>query len=453
MRSIYNTIIFLGALLLAGCSKDYLEIKPKGKMIPSFYKDYRLLLNDAFQLPVSHGFDELATDNVEFYDELGLNYLGVTRFRLHTWQNNVYTLFDNDREWADLYKQIYLANVVLEGFPSITDGAVTDRNQLKGEALVHRAFAYFCLVNQYGNQFDSATAANDLGVPLLLAPSTTEKLNRASVKKVYDQIITDLTDAVDLLSVTSTSLYEPRRATAMALLARTFLQAGNYSAAEDFAKKALALNSQLTDYNNYTANPRSFPISRNNPETYLVKIVSLAFATLSISDDLQSEFTDPRIDLRFQFFFNRNGIIPGYLYYDGEFLLGDYRSVGPTVPEVLLIRAECAARFNRKDDAMADVNKLREMRIRRADYTPLAAVTPEEALKLVLAERRRELAFKGLRFIDLKRLNKDPRFAKTLSHDYEGVHYEIAPNDYRYLFPIAPELITLNPELEPNKRN
>lgn len=454
MRQTYLYLLCFVAIV-SGCKKDYLDIKPKGKVIPSTYKDFRLLLNSTSNMASSYGQDEFATDNVEFYEDQGLSYLGNSSYKLHTWQNNVYVSTDNDSQWSNLYKQIYLSNIVLDGMKTATGGAEKDRNQLIGEAMVHRAFAYFSLVNIYGAQYDASTASTDPGVPLLLEPTTTAQLVRASVQAVYDQVFIDLNKAITLLSATSTSAYEPSLPAAYALLARTSLQIGKYSDALQYASKTITLKGTLADYNNFTVNPSStFPLSRNNPETLLMKNVSNSYSWFSMSHDLQNVFASSVGDLRFQILFSTTQEpFVGYVYYMGEFLAFDTRTVGPTVAEMYLIRAECEARANNAGGAIQDVNELRKRRILKANYVDLTASSVDDALLKVLAERRRELCFRGLRLFDLKRLNKDPRFAKTLTHSYKGEQFELKPNDYRYLFPIAPKLTNLNPELTPNQRN
>lgn len=446
-------LVFLTVITI-GCKKDYLDIKPKGKVIPSSYKDYRLILNNTNDLLSSYGEDELATDNVEFYEAQGLSYLGNISYKLHTWQNNVYTASDDDGEWGNLYKQIYLSNVVLDGMTSAKDGAERDRNQLIGEALVHRSFAYFSLVNIYGAQYDPASSATDLGVPLLLVPDINAKLERGSVKAVYDQIFSDLTKATTLLETVSTSSYEPSLPAAYAMLARASLQITKFDDALKYASKALELRNKLIDYNNYTANPSSdFPQNRDNPECIFIKTVSNSYSWFSVSKDLQNVFKSSQTDLRYQILFNSTQEpFVGYPYYWGEFLSYDSRSVGLTVPEMYIIKAECEARAGMATEAMKDINLLRVNRILKTEYAPLTAATPDEALLKVLDERRRELCFRGLRLFDLKRLNKEPRFAKTLTHTYKGQQFELKANDYRYQFPIALKYTNMNPELVQNQR-
>ena len=72
-------------------------------------------------------------------------------------------------------------------------------------------------------------------------------------------------------------------------------------------------------------------------------------------------------------------------------------------------------------------------------------MTADAALTLILDERRKELAFRsGLRWSDLKRLNQDSRYAKTLSRKIGGQSYTLAPGDKRYAFLIPVSVVQMD---------
>jgi starch-binding outer membrane protein, SusD/RagB family len=83
---------------------------------------------------------------------------------------------------------------------------------------------------------------------------------------------------------------------------------------------------------------------------------------------------------------------------------------------------------------MATLNKLLEHRYKPGTFHPLRTSSKDSALMLVLQERRKELAFRGLRWTDLRRLNKE-HAAQTIRRFVEGVYYVLQPNDLRYTFP------------------
>ena len=68
-----------------------------------------------------------------------------------------------------------------------------------------------------------------------------------------------------------------------------------------------------------------------------------------------------------------------------------------------------------------------------------------------MAERRKELMGRGgFRWADLKRLNKDPRFAKTITRTYLNETFSIEPNGARYQFPFAAIYFDYAPDLQQN---
>ena len=69
-------------------------------------------------------------------------------------------------------------------------------------------------------------------------------------------------------------------------------------------------------------------------------------------------------------------------------------------------------------------------------YTEITAVNTQEALQKILTEHRKELCFRGLRWTDLRHLNHDPLFQKTLTRTIFGQNYSLPPNDIKYVFPL-----------------
>jgi hypothetical protein len=104
---------------------------------------------------------------------------------LNSSTGDVRTVFDN------MYGAINSANILIQNVPVYYEGASKDTRL--GEGYFMRAFNYFKLVNQYG------------GVPLKLTPSESVEFEfpRATVQEVYDQILSDMKQAYDLLPPTA----------------------------------------------------------------------------------------------------------------------------------------------------------------------------------------------------------------------------------------------------------
>src|SRR5262249_30094133 len=102
--------------------------------------------------------------------------------------------------WGSHYANVNKFNTVLLGIDAATGGTDEQKKSLKAEALLGRALEYFYLVNEYGKQYDSVTAATDLGVPFVTSNDVASKVPpRSPVKNIYNYIISDITEALPYL--------------------------------------------------------------------------------------------------------------------------------------------------------------------------------------------------------------------------------------------------------------
>lgn len=107
--------------------------------------------------------------------------------------------------WAGHYGAIKNYNIAIEQCDLVEDEALkADANVLKGIALFCRASSYLTLARHFSADYEPATAATELAVPLILVYDQLEKPVRATLQKVYDQIIADLDEAEALLSEAGT---------------------------------------------------------------------------------------------------------------------------------------------------------------------------------------------------------------------------------------------------------
>jgi hypothetical protein len=95
---------------------------------------------------------------------------------------------------------------------------------------------------------------------------------------------------------------------------------------------------------------------------------------------------------------------------------------------------------------MSYLKKLLTSRFKRESTVSIPLLNQEEALKFVLSERKKELLFRGVRWMDLRRLNLSKETAIVLHRNNEGKEYILNPNDVRYIFPI-PQNVMLNSDV------
>lgn len=451
----YIYLALIPALIaISGCKK-FLDIKPKDKIIPQTTADFRMLFNNLAIMNMAPEMGNLSDDDIVLTDaQFNGLFLPFTR-NLYRWTPEIFVEADEVRSWNVVYSKIYYANTVLEGLIGNQTGTEAERNELNGQAHFYRGESFFNLVRTFAKPYDPATASTDPGVPLNKQADINIKSVRATVQQVYDQVLQDLDQAEQLLPATSALNVIPVKAAAQAVKARVYLQMRNYDKALEYADKSLQGRSELLNYNDYSPTPIQpytgiFPVtSFKNPEIlYLSAGADYIYSTqYNISQnyiDLHFPAGDKRRELFFKLTSSGVYRFMGN-YHDGSILVGTpFAFNGPTTAEMYLVRAECYARKGDKDKALQDLNTLRIKRITPATYVPLTAAHADDALNLALEERRKELIFRNNRWHDLQRLNKEPRFAITLSRTVSGVNYSLPPNDPRYVMPIPINVINIS---------
>lgn len=141
--------------------------------------------------------------------------------------------------YASPYNQIAIANEVLSSFPADTDDADAINKMAQARAI--RAYDYLWLAPFF--QFNYADN-KDLPCVPLVTPETTDYSNnpRASVKEVYELIISDLDYAIEHLGSDRASKMYINQAVAYGLRARAYLNMGEYAKAAEDADKAISLS-------------------------------------------------------------------------------------------------------------------------------------------------------------------------------------------------------------------
>ncbi|MBL7472819.1 RagB/SusD family nutrient uptake outer membrane protein [Robertkochia sediminum] len=342
--------------------------------------------------------------------------------------------------WTQGYATINQTNLVLDNLDIITDPETAAI--LEGEAKFLRALVYFELVRHFGLPYETGQTNAQLGVPIVTNAVTDasqiEFPSRNSVEEVYTQLITDLQDAYNLLP-DENSFFADRYA-AQAILARIYLQQGNYVAARDAADDVLnnsghSLTASYEDaFNNdedSTEDIFAWQITtQDGINDYNTFWATRDFGGRSLTGDITIEapyfelFDDPN-DERSTFFYEGNGTLAS----------GKWQSQFANVPflrlaEMHLIRAECNFRegSNIGLSPLEEINALRA----RSNASALGALDLEE----ILRERKRELGFEGFALHDLKRTKQD----------VAGIPY----NADELVMPIPQREIDANPNLVQN---
>lgn len=212
------------AVVCWGCELDYMpptEITEE-KLVESltdvekaFMEAYVKLVDVAAAIP---NFDYAMGDDFVPNEDMGNG--TVSEVFNHN-ASSMYTSQSLEYFYTNVYEMIGRCNLCLDQLTQVPAPDTVFRNQIRGEALALRALGHHLLVSRFARPYRDQPEKNP-GVVLRTGFALTE-LPRATVSKVYEQIVKDLKDAGRDMTVNAG---KPERITADAaslLLSRVYL--------------------------------------------------------------------------------------------------------------------------------------------------------------------------------------------------------------------------------------
>ncbi len=448
MNTRYNKWIMplLGLFIFSSCSKFLEEKSDKSLGVPVTIDEFKAIMNDWGYLNSNYSsMGEASADDLYLTDAdfNGLYY--ESDKRLYSWMPDYITrpASSAGHEWSICYKGIYPCNAVLMG---LDEHKLSGReaDELRGQALTFRAARYLDGVQIWAPIYNRATANKDLGMVLRTDPDMTLPSVRSTVQETYELILDDLGRAIPLLPTVVASPSLPTKAAAYGLLARAYLIMGEYEKALLNAQEALKFPYQVIDFNDLNPNS-AFPIPATNQTsselifyTRMYGSLMVGVNTAKVSEELYTMYDDD--DLRKVIYFRKNN--DNEILFKGTHMGHQGLITGITSAELLLIVAECQVRLDQLDKAAEAINKLKVKRWDKNSFVPYMFTNKENALDLVLAERRRELVWRGLRWVDIKRLNRDGANI-TLKRKVNGKELILTANDQRYAIGIPEDVLEM----------
>lgn len=448
--------IWICSLALTACKKqnEWLDAKRQiSDNVPQTLKDFQAIIdNSAIMNATYPTIGQLGADNYYFTDGIITNLNTIDR-NSYLWNKEI---FENETspEYTTAYNIIAHSNIILEGVAdlNVTVEKIADYNNVKGQALFFRSMMFYELTAIFCKPYDRNSSTTDLGICIRTKSDIHHIEPRSSVAHAYNQIINDLKLASSLLPVIPLYKTRPCKPSAFMLLSRTYLQMGDYVNAKSYADSALTYANNILDYNSDIVSilkTYRFPdFKLENPEI-IFYATGFPYAAISPNAAVNRSYVDTSLyqsyddnDLRKTFLFAVDNT--GKAKFRGSYTGIDMIFCGIATNEAYLIRAECNARLNNVDVAIEDINKLLLRRYKKGTYSSFNTTIPEVALAKILDERRKELPFTGqTRWHDLRRLNKEISFSKALKRSFNGVPFELLPNDKRYVYPFPKNEIDL----------
>ncbi|MFA4866946.1 MAG: RagB/SusD family nutrient uptake outer membrane protein [Pedobacter sp.] len=308
--------------------------------------------------------------------------------------------------YKELYQGIYRSNVVLKFLDKANPA---NRNDIEGQALFIRAILHFEIVKLFAQPYRATTDNSQLGIPLRIATSTESK-NRATVKEVYDQIISDLKSAESKLTGENTGF--ATKWAAKGLLAKVYFQMNDFQNAYNYANEVITTNKFILDPT-YTTR-----FSEGMSKEAVFQIIStrgVFEAGGHLRDNMRSDFVLPNIRFTkatYDLLNTPNDVRKTFLdavKYPAFYPLTKYNKDRFNIPvvyltELKLIRAESAAENNANlDVAVKDVNDIMNRAYAGTKSIP-AISTPAFIITNSRLERNLEFIGEGVRLSEIKRI-------------------------------------------------
>lgn len=314
--------------------------------------------------------------------------------------------------WTDSYNVIYIANSIIEGVASSKGMTAEGKKRCTGEAQFVRAFAYFYLVNFFGD------------VPLVTTTDykTSSVLPRTATALVYQQILKDLVSAESNLGdeYPTTGRVRPNKWVVKAMLSRVYLYLGDWANAAAKSTEVIGNNS-VYSMERMTADTSAMTIFHADSKEAIWQLWNSYGSALGVSTlgDYTSFLVSSQSATSLMSAFETGDLRSiNYVAYSNTLnacYINKYRLDGTStnnfkeytmvlrLAEQYLIRAEARVKQGDLSGAQADINVIRV----RAGLGNTNATDQGSLLAAIGQERRVELCFEwGDRWLNLKRLGQ-----------------------------------------------
>lgn len=436
------------------CCTDFVEVDPPRNILVSetVFNDPSTVESAMADLYFNMRETGMVSGNVGLTTRMALysdelDYYGSDSELLEFYQNRV--LPPNTEVlgwWSEAYTVIYGANAILSGLEEAPFD-VDEKNRFRGQALFVRAFIHSLLVSVFGD------------VPYVTTTDyrVNNEVSRISQDLVYENIIADLVDAVDLMDNMAIANGERTfvdRYVAKALLARMYLLTEQWELSEVEATDLIATFGLEEDLGNVFLKESGETIWQlkhgelpgNTQEANQLIIPFVPGQTFAMTEGLLSAFEAG--DLRRMAWVDsisdaENTITLYYPYkYKARFDVTESLeyAIQFRLAEQYLIRSEARVHLGDFAGALDDLNAIRS----RAGLPNSTVSTETGLLTAILAERRIELfTEQGHRWFDLKRTGRATEILGASKPNWEETDV---------LLPIPESELETNPNLLPQNQ-
>lgn len=456
-------ILYAGTLcsLISGC--NFLNVEHVGKSdIEGFFSEV------AAAKAAVYGVHSLLYSLEDSYiipyatvsgDEIVLNTSEAT---WNNYQNFAQTSDDDAGPLAMIWKNGYMVinncNQITEHIPGLKAKFPNSTDELDGymaQALFVRALMHFQMCQAFGQNYSFTPDASHLGMAIVTRPlGLSEKPSRNTVAEVYGQVIKDLEESLRYYPEGfAFSRNLPSPLSSQALLARVYLNKGDWAKAAEYAGKVID-QIQLTPRSEYATMFTGMQEPAKDEMIYTLSGLKSNKTGQNYKLYWQKE-PKARPSSRVYNLIPEGDIRKDVTEYEGNYACMKFNipdgAADPfsnipilRVSEMYLIRAEALNESGKTDKAAADIEALQSRAM--GIEVKLPDMSKEQMALLIEEERIKELCFEGQRLWDITRRHKD----LVRTDDSSATVKEIKYPDYRFVLPIPAVELESNDNMKNN---
>jgi len=468
-----NVIYLIIALISISCGKKFLDREPSyfsnktnaygsiqavRSALNGCYdglQDYRYYGRNLFLLT------EVYTDNAK------LSSTNLNNFSSFYSYSVTSSSAELDGLWKLGYKIIARTNNVIDATLKLTKVSYIEKRQILGEAYAIRALVYFDLVRLFAQPYtissgvDSANGkGGHAGIPIITTPTSEDSLIfpvRSAVNTVYNQILTDFYKADTMLVLKSSEPYTLCSYAVKSLLSRVYMTMGIYSEVIGLSYNLIKSNQySLLENEEYVSSWKlayttesifsiSMTLNDNNGTNSIGYMLSKSgYGDIVSTNDLYNLFGEN--DARKTLYQKGKDIF--LTKYPGRISMSGVDNI-PIIryTEIYLNYAEAALRNTNFSLAAQNLARtLLDTLLKRSDNKAIPIqLQGNDLLNFILEERRKEFAFEGQRYFDIKRLQ-----SSINRNDCNSTVCNVSYPSYLYAFPIPISEINANNNIKQN---
>jgi len=482
MKIRYYFVCAIASLMLVSCSEDFLETEPtefvSASQIAEYSEDNPDLqagnISGIYSIMYQTGSGGTDLQHTDYgqkgYDVFGDMLSGdmVLAGLTYGWYSGIaqlnntedFTNINNYMPWRYYYRIAFSANTVIQGLGG--NDAVPETDQAKffmGQAKAMRAYSYYYLAQYYAEGYNPSEPI----LPIYLDNETPAQ-PLSTTSEVYDFIVSDLTDAIELLDgYNRAGVQEINKYVAKALLAYTYAAMGNYAEVlpltEDIINNGgyalMGRDQVLGGFNDVNTTDWMWGVDLTSDQGLdlvswwgQVDYFTYSYTFVGDAKTIDSDLYDaiPAGDVRKQQFQDIDGfgdnskLYPTGKFYAPARTAGGQRNVTTDyvymrVAEMYLLDAEASAKTGDEAGAKQSLQVLLDQRVDDASY--VNGLGGQALVDEIYLQTRIELWGEGKSYLALKRLqetvNRGPNHlalpGQSFSYDDPRLTFEIPQSE------------------------